>query len=266
MVEPLLFVFALYLDINSDFRIDYYFLYNFNMSNPLKEDSWLKDLWFSPSWIFMKYIHLLRKIDFKEDRILRENKFKKVRETLAGANLALAVQSLADQPVYVQLSKTDPPDFFILQRDPAHNNKLVPWITYIEHTGHGLKRHQIELAKQLEASKLKYAQEYVYDYILLIEVEKIIDKDVAAVENLIHKKNIKYKVWMIEGQYQNDSKSIRIITLNTPFKEIIANPKLESERFRVTESNPAAFLMKLSDKDLRTAPPGQPDPWPKISL
>ncbi len=223
----------------------------------MKETSWLRDLWFSPNWVFMKYVHLLRQIDFDEERIKREGQFQKVRETLAAANLALAVQSQTNQPVHLQLSAIDPPDFFLFQANPS--DPTLPWITYVEHTTFGHHPKRTDLVAQLEATKLKFTEEYVNDYILLIEVELVTPQDVEAVRNLIDKKRITYKVWIMEGRMQDDDAQVRVVTLNSPFDEIIADLNTESQRF--PDAAPA-FVIQVSSKEQRVPPSGQPAPWP----
>lgn len=223
----------------------------------VKEHSWLNDLWFSPAWVFMKYVHLLRQIDFDEDRIRREGRFKKVKETLAAANLALVVQSLGDTPVYVQLSATDPPDFFMLQETPGTNR--VPWITYVEHTSFDVSRARLDLAGQLGATKLRLASEHSYDYILLVETDGFAEADVEAIRELIAVRGITYKVWITEGRLQDDDEYGRVVALNSPFEEIKADLNSEAERFPTADG---AFVMKLTEKDTKAPPPGQPAPWP----
>jgi hypothetical protein len=219
------------------------------------EASWMTQLWFRPDWIFMKYIHLLRQINFDEARVKRERRFQMVREVLAGANLAVAVQKQMSHPVYVQPNASDPPDFFLHQPTPEG----FSWITYVEHTTFGRHSSQINLAAQLATTKLKKTKPFLYDYILLVEMERIDVADVAAVKSLIAERGIDYKVWLMEGRMQDDDSTVRVVAMNSPFSEIVANFAAEADRF---PEAPAAFRFKRAGSTVNVVPVGQPAPWP----
>jgi hypothetical protein len=219
------------------------------------ETSWLNNLWFRPAYIFMKYTHLLYQIDRNEQRIKKEGRFKTVREMLAAAHMALAVQKWLDLPVHVQLNPNDPPDFFlhVTESDDSHS------VTYVEHTCFGQHPSQTDLAAQLASTKITTKTSYPYHYILLVEVEHIEPKDVEAVQRLVEEKGIEYPIFLMEGRVQDGQDRVHMVCFNCAIREITANIEVECQRFPA--AHPAVLFLKSPRTD-KVLPPGQPAPWP----
>jgi hypothetical protein len=133
----------------------------------------------------------------------------------------------------------------------------------VEHTSFDHPGARTDLPAQLSKTKFKAMSLPADDYVLLVEIKALDEIDIAAIQELMLKWKIGYKVLLMQGRVEDGAEVIRVVKVDEAVREMSIDPKTESERFpdhlpQVAFKRRGVRLVSEARPPKRT----QPYPWP----
>lgn len=213
-------------------------------------------IWFSPYGV---YKHLLRlsKTVGQED-IEKLGKYKRAREARIAAVTALVIGR--NNPAYVQLPKSDPPDAYLMQESKEKIGQQD--ITTLEITTY--RANGESLLEQLVRTKVGNVKKYSDEYILIVELLSRQGINYEDIRKHLNSTGVKFPVWTLLGKTVNGDTIAELTIINPKTHSLEINIGKAAHELKQSGVHDVISVERVGSVDkVRKEPAGEYEkaPW-----